>query len=332
MGSEMTHWERVRAALKGKETDRVPISLWRHWPFHDETAKGLAAATMLWQQEYDFDLVKVNPTGTYGIEDWGARTVYTPNSHGVRTIVQSGVTAVEQWPRLEQLEVTKGYLGRQIAALRLIAEEVRDSVPILMTVLSPLTTARKLAGDRIFADLRLDPEVFKQGLQVIAETTARFSLESIKGGAHGVFFATQCDSYRLLSEAEYREFGEPYDRIILDAVRPEAEIILLHAHGEDIMFDLLADYPVDAMNWHDRVTWPSLREAGERFSGMLVGGISEWSTLLEGPPAAIEAEIRDAIDQTGGRGLMVTSGCIIPTNTPAKNVRAARDAVEMMST
>jgi uroporphyrinogen decarboxylase len=34
---EMSHWERVRAALKGEETDRVPISLWRHWPVEDET-------------------------------------------------------------------------------------------------------------------------------------------------------------------------------------------------------------------------------------------------------------------------------------------------------
>jgi uroporphyrinogen decarboxylase len=328
MGLEMTHWERVRAALKGEETDRVPISLWRHWPFHDETAQGLAAATVRWQQEYDFDIVKVNPTGTYGIEDWGARTIYTPNTRGVRTIVQHGVTSVDEWPRLEQLEVTKDYLGIQIAGLRLIAEELQDSVPILMTVLSPTTTARKLAGDRIFADLRLHPQVFKQGLQIIAETTARFAMESIKAGAHGIFFATQCDSYRLLSEAEYREFGEYYDRIVLDAVRPEAEILLLHAHGDDIMFDLVAGYPVDAVNWHDRTTWPSLSEARERFPGMLVGGINAWSTLLDGTPSAIEAEIQEAIAQTGGRGFMAGAGCIIPIHTPAANVRAAREAVE----
>jgi len=327
MASEMTHWERVRAALKGEETDRVPISLWRHWPFHDETAQGLAAATLRWQDQYDFDIVKVNPTGTYGIEDWGARTTYTPNPQGTRTVVRTGVTSVDQWPRLEQLEVTKGYLGIQIAALQLVAEGIHDSAPILMTVLSPTTTARKLAGDRIFADLRRHPQVFGQGLQIIAETTARFALESIKAGAHGIFFATQCDSYRLLSEAEYLEFGERYDRIVLDAVRPEAEVLLLHAHGYDIMFDLLASYPVDAINWHDRTTWPSLSEARERFPGMLMGGINEWSTLLEGPPAAIEAEIQEAIAQTGGRRFMVGAGCIVPIHTPAANVRAAREAV-----
>jgi uroporphyrinogen decarboxylase len=327
MPSEMSHWERVRAALKGEETDRVPISLWRHWPVEDETPQGLAAATLRWQRDYDFDLVKLTPTGTYGIEDWGAKTAYVPNDHGVRTVVQYGVTSGDQWPGLEQLDVRRGYLGNQIAAVQLVAEELQDNVPILQTIFSSLTIARKLAGDRIFADLRLRPETFRWGLQIIAETTARFALECIRAGAHGVFFATQCATYRLLSEAEYREFGKTYDRIVLDAVRPEAQIILIHAHGQDLMFDLVTDYPADAINWHDRITWPSLKEARERFSGLLVGGINEWQTLLKGPPAAIQAEIQDAIAQTGGRRYMIGPGCVLPINTPPPHIRAAREAV-----
>jgi uroporphyrinogen decarboxylase len=328
MTQKMTHWERVRAALKGEETDRIPISLWRHWPIHDETAEGLAAVTVWWQEQYDFDLVKITPTGTYSIEDWGGRTEYSPNPHGVRTVVRTGVTSVDQWPRLEQLDVKKGYLGEQIKAVHLVARRIQNSAPILMTVFSPLTTALKLAGDRIFADLRLHPEEFKRGLQIIAETTARFSQESLSAGAHGLFFATQCDTYRMLSEAEYQKYGMPYDRIVLDAVREESEILLLHAHGHDIMFDLVAGYPVDAINWHDRITSPALKEARGRFSGVLVGGINEWVTLLKGPEDAIAAEIQDAIAQAGGRGFMVGPGCVTPINTPSKHLHAARTAVE----
>ena len=324
----MTHWERIRAALKGEETDRVPISLWRHWPPFDETAEGLAAVTLLWQRTYDFDLVKLTPTGTYGIEDWGGRTVYHSADHGMRTVIRHGVTDVEQWPRLERLDVNKGFLGEQITAVRLVAEGLEGSAPLLQTVFSPLTTVRKLAGDRILTDLRRHPEAFKAGLQIVAETHARFALESLHAGANGIFFATQGASYRLLSEAEYREFGEPYDRIILDAVRPEAEIIMLHAHGLDIMFDLVATYPADAINWHDRITAPSLRQAAGRFSGLLVGGIDEWHTLLEGPAEAIQAEVREAIAQTGERRFMVGPGCVVPINTSPLHLQAARKAVE----
>jgi len=323
MASTMTHWERIRAAVRGEAVDRVPLSLWRHWPVEDETAQGLAAAMLRWQQRYDFDLVKMMPTGTYGIEDWGAETTYRPNPNGTRTVVKFGLAAPEQWPRLEQLDVSRGYLGRQVEAVRLTAEALQNSVPILQTIFSPLTTARKLAGERVLADLRRQPDLLKAGLQIIAETTARFAMESLRAGAHGFFFATQCATYRLLSEAEYREFGQQYDLLVLNAVRAEAELILAHPHGEDIMFDLAATYPVEALNWHDRRTWPSLAQARERFEGLLVGGINEWETLLNGPAEAIHTEIQEAMAQVKGRGLLLGPGCVIPTHTPEAHLRAA---------
>ena len=170
--------------------------------------------------------------------------------------------------------------------------------------------------------------MFKAGLQIIADTTARFAVELIRAGAHGLFFATQCASYRLMTEAEYREFGEPYDLMVLDAVKSDAEFNMAHVHGEDIMFDLAAGYPVEMMNWHDRLGWPSLAQARERFSGLLVGGVNEWQTLLNGPAAAIQAEIKDAIDQVDGRRLMVGPGCVIPAHVPISHIIAAREAVE----
>lgn len=326
--ADMTHWERVRAALKGGATDRVPISLWRYFPVEDQTSHGLANATLRWQRNYDFDLVKVTPSGTFTIEDWGAQTEYRPNDLGARGTVKRGVTDEGQWPRLEQLDVTQGCLGQQLTALRLVVEELQGSVPVIQTVQSPLTTAHKLAGDRILADLRRHPELFKQGLRIIADTNARFALEALRTGADGVFFATHGASYRLLSEAEHGEFGEPYDRIVLDAARPEAEIIIVHAHGEDIMFDELVGYPTDGLNWHDRVTWPSLQEAHSRFPGLLVGGVNEWQTLLKGSPSAIKAEVEDAIAQTRGLRYLVGPGCVVPVTTPAEHIRAARQAVE----
>jgi len=142
-----------------------------------------------------------------------------------------------------------------------------------------------------------------------------------------MFFASQCASYRLLSESEYREFGQYFDLIVLDAVRAETEFNVVHAHGEDIMFDLVASYPVEALNWHDRVTRPSLSQARQQFAGLLVGGINEQDTLLRGPVETIRTEIREAIAQTGGRRFMVGPGCVIPIRTPEEYIRAARAAV-----
>jgi len=51
MTSQMTHWERIQAALKGEEVDRPPVSLWQHWPVDDETPQGLAAVSLRWQRD-----------------------------------------------------------------------------------------------------------------------------------------------------------------------------------------------------------------------------------------------------------------------------------------
>ena len=116
--------------------------------------------------------------------------------------------------------------------------------------------------------------------------------------------------------------------LVLDAVRPEAEILLLHIHGEDTMIDTLASYPVDAFNWHDRLVGPSLAEARSKLPGMLVGGVNEWNTLLSDSPAKVEAEIQEAIGQVDGRRLMIGPGCVLPVTTPVKNIMAARMAVQ----
>jgi uroporphyrinogen decarboxylase len=92
------------------------------------------------------------------------------------------------------------------------------------------------------------------------------------------------------------------------------------------MWDLLARYPVNILNWHDRATPPSLAEGRERFPRALLGGIRQWETLLQGEPAEVSAEVADARAQVAGRGLIVGAGCVIPLTTPERNIRAAIDA------
>lgn len=332
MTSSMNHWERVRAALKGEEVDRVPVSLWRHWPVEDETAQGLANAMVRWQRQYDFDLVKFMPTGMYGVHDWGTQTVYNPGFRGNRIATKPGLTQAEEWPKLATLDPYKGALGQEVEAIRLAAEELKGSVPILQTIFSPLTTAIKLAGDRVHGDMRLRPDLLKQGLEIIADVTIRFAQACLQAGAHGVFFATQGASYRLFSEAEYSEFGATYDIKVLNAIRSDETVNMLHVHGFDIMFDLAASYPVEMINWHDRLTWPSLKEAQSRFDGLLVGGIDDQVTIAEGPIDQIRWQARDAVEQTGGRRILVGPGCVIPTNTPDAHIRAVIETVQEMAT
>ena len=132
----------------------------------------------------------------------------------------------------------------------------------------------------------------------------------------------------MLNEAEYREFGEAYDRRILEAVKDKAEFLVIHIHGKDTMFGLLTKYPVNIINWHDRITAPTLKEARNQFPGLLAGGVDEWKTLVNGPISAIEAEVQDAIRQVNGRGLLIAPGCVVPAHVSDEHMMVVRKSVE----
>ncbi len=223
---------------------------------------------------------------------------------------------------------TQGSYGRQLRCLELIRDEVKDETPFIQTIFNPLSMLKYLAGDSMaLADLRREPALIKDVLDVVTETSVRFVEEVMKRGAAGIFFATQHARYTKMSEAEYAEFGRPYDLRVLEAAG-SGWLNVLHLHGEEVMFDMLAKYPVPAVNWHDRETPPTLAEAMPRFKGALIGGLRQWETMLRGTPDDVRAEVRDAIAQTGGRRLVIGTGCVTPITSPTVNIRTARRAVE----
>ena len=130
-----------------------------------------------------------------------------------------------------------------------------------------------------------------------------------------------------MSEHEYREFGIPYDRRLLDAASG-LWLNVLHLHGNRVMFDLLGEYPVHAVNWHDRETLPSLREGQGRIKGAVLGGLRQWDTMLRGTPEELRLEAEEAIQQTGGRRFILGTGCVTPITAPWANLRAARAVVD----
>lgn len=323
----MDHWQRLEAAIAGEKGDRVPVALWRHFPIDDQDPGMLAAQTLAWQRTWDFDLVKFMPSGTYSVEDWGAKSVYEGAANGARAVSVPGVKQAADWRRLPRLDAKKGVLGAQNEALALAAKELHGSVPILQTVFSPLTTARKLAGEALLGQLRSDPAALEAGLRTITDTTIEFSRAAMAAGAHGLFFATQLATTDLLTVAEYERFGKKFDLEILAATN--GRMNMLHLHGENVMFEQLAGYPVQMINWHDRLTAPSLKNALGKFKGALVGGVEERGLLATGSAAQVRAQVREAITQTGGRRLMVGPGCVAAIAAPEQNIRAVIEEARM---
>ena len=324
---KMTKRERLEATVAGEPVDRPAVALWRHWPGDDQRAVDLARATLDFQHTYDFDFVKCMPSSNYCIADWGAESWWVGNDEGTRTWGPRVIQQPQDWTKLQVLDPYQGMLAEACRALDMIGQGLEEGTPFIQTIFNPLAQAKNLAGERLLPHLRQHPDALKSGLETITESTIRFVKAARGTGIAGIFLALQHATYDLLSETEYREFGRPYDLRVLEATEG-LWFNLLHLHGDHIMFDLVADYPVQAINWHDRETSPSLGEALPRFPGALVGGLHRIDTMLRGTPEQVRAEVQTAIEETAGQRLIIGTGCVMFINTPLGNILAAREAAD----
>ena len=322
-----THKERIQASFKGESIDRPPVALWRHFPMDDQSPELLAKATLHFQQTYDFDLVKVTPASSFCLKDWGVEDKWIGHTEGTREYTKRVIHGPKDWEQLPILDpATAPHLADQLNCIRLIRSELNPDTPLLQTVFSPLAQAKNLAGgETLIAHLRLYPEAVMKGLETIAETTRRFVEACIETGIDGVFYAIQHAQASLLTLDEYKSFGMSNDLKVLE---PSQELWcnLLHLHGHDVYFSLLDTFNFQIVNWHDRETFPSLKEAQETFSGVVCGGMRQ-DTLVYENQAEVRKEAEDAIQQTQGKRFILGTGCVVPIIASHGNILAARKSV-----
>ena len=317
--------DRIRALLQSEPLDRLPRTLWRHFPIDDETSTGLSDTTVAFQEMFDWDLVKVCFNSQYAAEDWG-NDIRWPQQRTVWSQVRSHcIKAAADWEQLQPLPVDRGAWGREVDTIARISQRLCD-VPVTATVFSPLYQAQVLAGDAVFEHLRDHPRRLHQALDVIADTTARFTRSVLRSGAAGIFFAVSLARTDWLSKTEYEEFGRPYDLKVLAAAEA-AFFNILHLHGEDLMFQELMDYPTHAVNWYDRGGGvPTLLEAYPLSDKILMGGIKHRG-LEELSRQNILADVEAMKEHLPPDRFFWASGCDVPLAVTYERIWWLREAL-----
>jgi len=321
--------ERVLAALAGGDLDRVPISLWGHFPSDPHRADDLAAATIEFQRRFDWDFVKLMPSGMFYPEALGC-TVSPASGPGMANgLSDSIVKRPEDWERLPVLDPGKGWLAEHVRSIRLVREAVGPDVLVIESLFSPLTVAHKMSVHVPFEEsLREHRASLEAGLRAIAEGSKWFAEAALEAGADGFFFATQEATHDVLTEADFLALGKRYDLEVLRHVAGRCALNLLHVCRVNIMADLVADYPAHAINWESHGAHPTLAEARSVWPYALVGGLDRNGALVHGTPEDVVAEVRRAIAEAGPRRFIVGAGCALPVARKDANLLAARRSVE----
>ena len=106
--------ERVDAALRGDQVDRIPASMWGHDFEREWGAQSLAEAMVENFTRYDWDFMKVNPRASYHVEGWGVKVRPSGEKYLAPIFEDTPIKSSSDWKRIRPLEADRGVLGEQL--------------------------------------------------------------------------------------------------------------------------------------------------------------------------------------------------------------------------
>ena len=336
--AQMTHRERVMAATKKQDVDRVPYCFWCHLPHKDQDAIAIAEEMVDRAVRWDLDFVKLAPYGNYSATDYGLSCDYfCTEDKPVKERKFRELTPAE-WASLPVFEATYATYGKTLQIAIETKKELERrglDLPVVQTIFTPLTTAAKLRGPAVWEDLKTCPDEVKAGLEAIANTMINFVNANIDAGVDGFFYASQACRERHLTREGHAEFAEPYDLMVANAYNGRTWLNMVHIHGNDTYFDIMANYPCEVVNWHDRRAGPSMEEARKISDKCFLGGVNEGGTGIEPvlgnkdvTPEMLKEHVREVFRAAGTRGLIVGPGCNAPWWTPDEHYAAIKEVCE----
>jgi len=326
----MTKGERIRAALKKEDVDRVPISLWFHLPDYDQDPVSLAERSLELNELYGYDFIKMMPFGNYGALDFGLSCKFWCTPSQPAKEIKWGIQKPEDWLKVKPLPGCFGSYGKQLLYTqhlsRLLKEKGSDT-PFIQTIFTPLSTAYKLAGPRLLEDMQTHPDYVHQALEAILQTNIDFVKMNIEAGVSGFFLATKCATKDLMSEKDYDEFCTPYDLRLVESYNKETWFNVAHIHGPNTRWEKMEALPVNCISWHSRWVPPTFAEARKMSDKCFLGGIHE-KELITMDPKDMHQHLKEAVDETGRKGIILGPGCCAKLDTPEINFYAIRLAAE----
>ena len=282
----MTPRERIDRILKGQDTDRPAFSFWYHFQDENEPPETHARNTLDFHRRLRTDLVKVMSDYPYPKPPSGPAS----------------------------LQEEADPFPRQVRALELIRDGLGGRAHFVETVFNPWNQAGKVFGKAELQRWKAeDPAGLLRALDIIARSEANHARRAIAAGASGVFLAIDNAQPDTLSREEYRKFSEPFDRMVVEAVR-QAPLNILHLHGDRVyLAAFYRGWPAAAISYSTHATGVPIAEVRSRFDGVLMGGLDEVN-FRSLTPEQMKEQWQAAQDQAGRRFLLAP-GCSVPDET-----------------
>ncbi|GHV28725.1 methylcobamide--CoM methyltransferase [Synergistales bacterium] len=330
--------ERLRAYAKEEAVDRLPCV-----PIVGNTAarvigarvgefkgngKLVARAQVAAYRMFGYDNIRIF-TDLYTIAEAMGAAVFYPDDE-TAYLDSPAINDEKDIASLKPADPQKdGNLPQFLEAMKIALDEVGDEVPVTGALTGPFTTSSFLIGaERLARGIITSPEAVHELCSVALESCLNYAKAIIDIGCTPSL-TDPMSSGTVISRKQFQTFSFPYLKKLIDYIHGRGKGVTLHICGNTSkIWDLMADAGADCLSIDNEASLADAKRAvGDRVR--LMGNVRPSEIMLEGTQADVNQAVRRCVTEAhdSPKGLVVASGCSLPTETPFENIRAMLNAV-----
>lgn len=335
---QMTPVERFAAYGRGESVDRLPCV-----PIVGNTAarvigvkvsefrgngKLIAEAQVAAYRRFGYDVIRIFTDLYTQAEAMGARVHYPDDETAY--LAEPAIHSAAQIPSLQPANPhTDGNLPHHLEAMERAVETVGQEVVVNGALTGPFTTASFLIGTETLVRLTLkQPAAVHELCEVALQSALAYAQAILDTGCTPSLTDAMC-STTVISPKQFKEFGLPYLKRLVDFIHGRGRPVTLHICGKTHpIWELMADTGADCLSLDNAA---DLAAAKAKVGGRvrLMGNVSPSEIMLQGSPAQVQEAVRTCVGQAhdNPKGFIVASGCSLPVETPFANIDAMLTAV-----
>lgn len=317
----MTKKERVWAAIRGEETDRVPVGFSLH--FEKGSAEGEAGVKshLDFFRETDTDIIKIM------------------NENLVPDVGE--IRCPEDWEKIPSYSLKDSFMQRQTDMVKRIMESADPDAfaigtlhGICASAIHPIEARYGYGHVRelLCAHIRENKTPVMEAFKRIADGMCQLAAEYKKLGLEGIYYAALGGEGRYFTDEEFKECIEPFDRQILQASREAGGVNFLHMCKDGLNMKRYESYNdlAEVVNWGVYETGFTLEEGRELFPGTcIMGGLANRSgVMVDGTMEELQEAVRGIVRTYGKKGFILGADCTLPTEIDYARIKAVAEAVK----
>ncbi len=336
----MTSIERIQAVLNGAVPDRLPV-VPQCFRFAaacagsqigqiNRSPKELAESHRICQEKYGYDGCVIDIDDATLAEACGARVNWRDDDVACVDEHHPRLSSLQEIDDLELPDPLKsGRICEWLETTERLKEAVGDHVWIMGRAdQGPFSLLSLLRGTENFMEdlIEEDDEVIQHALEWTAQAHIRFGQAQIAAGAHATSMGDSYASPDLISPKMYEAFAARHEKTCVEAIQTERNPYSIHICGDTTgIISRMGSLGSRILEVDWKIDMESARKAVPD-DVVLMGNVDPSDPLCIGTPQSVSENVRRIIEQTKGRGLIVSSGCAIGANTPPENFRALINA------